>query len=211
MIGHERQILSALGIDLWIPRAESCQNYQPTSIWRDQVTDEIVTTLNVPIAPVIPVQASSELVHPLRKNDSRVTAQQLEVIEAIDAAPIQNLAAFQLQSLCLAHCVIVVDVTTISAEQQQLWSNIQRAVSASFSELNWPCIWSELQDARGAVCYVNGFIDVQSVDRSIVLLGLVPLVQYPQAIQLPSLQDMLDQPSLKRELWQLMQSQQMNA
>ena len=39
MIGQQRQILTELGIDLWIPRDAACQNSDLDSIWRDERPD----------------------------------------------------------------------------------------------------------------------------------------------------------------------------
>jgi DNA polymerase III psi subunit len=208
MIGHQREVLSALGIDIWIPRAESCQQQAPSSLWRDQASLEIITELKVPaIEPI-----KKPVVLPV-SIDKTTTSEPAVLVKEISskqsdtpAEPIQHIAAFSLQTLNLQHCVIVVDVTQLNTAQQELWRNIQHAVEADFAEINWPFAWQAVQDGRGAASYVSGFIDVQGIDKHILCLGAVPYYQHANAIQLASLQEMLEQPLLKRRLWQLIQN-----
>ena len=47
MIGHQRDILATLGIDLWIPRDSACQPHQ-VSIWRDQAAPEFHSDIVLP-------------------------------------------------------------------------------------------------------------------------------------------------------------------
>ncbi|ATO20849.1 hypothetical protein BS636_14775 [Acinetobacter sp. LoGeW2-3] len=212
MIGHQRDILATLGIDIWIPRAEPCQPHQP-ALWRDQSQPEVLSEIILPELkaetpvierPVVPIEVpapvveaptfeipfKSELVHELR--------------EIIEVAP------FSLQALSLAHCTIVIDASTLTEDQQLLWANIQRAVLCEFSELNWPFPWDNVQDGRGVESYIQGFLDVMSHEKNIIFLGKVPHFSSSKITQLASLQEMLDRPILKKRLWQFMQSRPVN-
>lgn len=204
MIGHQREVLSALGIDLWIPRAAPCQQRRPTVLWRDQADSEIILPLQpTPVVDMVvdvAVVPTSQIAPP----NVPVVAAKFVVKNTDNTA--QQLAAFQLQSLSLAHCIILLDTTTLTADQQVLWGNIQRAANAEFSELNWPFAWQHAQDARGAHSYIAGFIDGQGLDKHILMLGEVAHFQHSKAMQLASLQEMLEQPLLKCRLWQLMQN-----
>ena len=104
------------------------------------------------------------------------------------------------------HCVLLVDASYMSAEQQLLWKNIQRAVQAEFHALQWPFAWPNMQDGRGAASYVQGFLDAVSAEKNVLCLGEIPHLQSSEYIQLASLQDTLDQPLLKKRLWQFMQN-----
>ena len=60
MIGHQRDILATLGIDIWIPKDVACQNMPSSSIWRDQAAPEYLTEIviaksqpEIPIAPQV--------------------------------------------------------------------------------------------------------------------------------------------------------------
>lgn len=210
MIGHQRDILATLGIDIWIPRAELCQSHQP-ALWRDQSQPEVLSEIILPelkaetsviqrsvvsapvevpapvvIMPTMEIQPQPELVHELR--------------EIVEVAP------FSLQALSLAHCIIVIDATSLTEDQQLLWSNIQRAMLGEFAELNWPFPWDNVQDGRGVESYIQGFLDGMSHDKNIIFLGTVPHLSNSKITQLASLQEMLDRPILKKRLWQFMQS-----
>ena len=210
MIGHQRDILTTLGIDIWIPRAEPCQSHQP-ALWRDQSQPEVLSEIILPelkaetsviersvvstpaevpapvvVTPTMEIQPQPELVHELR--------------EIVEVAP------FSLQALGLAHCIIVIDATSLTEDQQLLWSNIQRAMLGEFAELNWPFPWDNVQDGRGVESYIQGFLDGMSHDKNIIFLGTVPHLSNSKITQLASLQEMLDRPILKKRLWQFMQS-----
>ncbi|MGE8538033.1 MAG: hypothetical protein ACN6NI_02015 [Acinetobacter sp.] len=209
MIGHQRDILATLGIDIWIPRDSACQAHQ-VSVWRDQAAPEfhsdivlpqlkqpeVVVDLSIPeLEPVI--QPGSEVV-PVASEPKPVPVQQQR--EIIQIPP------FSLQVLSLAHCSIVIDATEMTEATQNLWSNIQRAVVSEFCELNWPFPWANVQDGRGVDSYIQGFLDGVSAEKNIIFLGAVPYISNSQIIQLASLQEMLDQPILKKRLWQFMQN-----
>ena len=203
MIGHQREVLSALGIDLWIPRVEPCQNRTAQSLWRDQAQQEMIEPLEM-------VESVQVEVIPLRR-ETEITRQQKVVAvppplveHSVDN--IQQIDAFQLQTLQLPHVLLVVDVTHLSADQQQLWLNIQRAMDGQFTELQWPFAWAHVQDGRGAKSYIAGLIEAQSLERHVIYLGAVPHYQHTKAMQLASLQEMIEQPLLKRRLWQMMRN-----
>ncbi len=42
MIGHQREVLASLGIDLWVPDFLPSQQNVAASIWRDQSATEII-------------------------------------------------------------------------------------------------------------------------------------------------------------------------
>lgn len=210
MIGHQRDILATLGIDVWIPKAELCQPHQ-NHLWRDQSAPELSTEIILPqiqlrvSEPVIaPKESVKQPIDGIAVNKSVVTVQPAIDLSEQVVQPVQ-VDAFSLQILNLDQCCILIDATQMTEEQQRLWMNIQRAVSCEFSELNWPFPWINVQDGRGVGSYVQGFVDVQGTDKNILILGEVPHLIHPKMIQLASLQEMLDQPILKKRLWQFMQ------
>jgi len=46
-----------------------------------------------------------------------------------------------------------------------------------------------------------------ALDKRILILGHLDFISHAQSMQLASLQEMIDQPLLKRRLWQLMLTQ----
>ncbi|WP_179992287.1 MULTISPECIES: hypothetical protein [unclassified Acinetobacter] len=214
MIGHQRDILATLGIDIWIPKGDVCQQHQ-VSIWRDQAPAELHSEIILPqptqIAPVekapliapepVTVEAKAEV-----KSEVPVIVASIQ-----EQREILHIPPFNLQALSLEHCTIVIDATEMTEQTQHLWSNIQCALQSEFYELNWPFPWMNLQDGRGVESYIQGFLDMMSLEKNIISLGSIPHVTHNKMIQLASLQEMLDQPILKKRLWQFMQNRPANS
>jgi hypothetical protein len=217
MIGHQRDILATLRIDIWIPRNAACQKMPSSSIWRDQTAPEYQTEIVLAKAPaVLPLELKAdpgqaiERIEPVNAPVSASTEKVEVVAEVIAERAALQITAFQLQALSLPQCVIVVDATEMSAEQQQLWHNIQQAVLAEYYELQWPFPLMNFQDGHGAESYVQGFLDAISPDKNIIFLGQCRYFKHSKSINLAGLQEMLDQPLLKKRLWQFMQKRPQN-
>ena len=212
MIGHQRDILATLGIDIWIPKDVACQNMPSSSIWRDQAAPEYLTEIVIAKSqPEIPIVPQIEQPKVLERIEALITPSVIQEVPtevaplAIEERPALQITPFQLQAFGLPDCVIVVDATEMTAEQQQLWNNIQQALQAEYYELQWPFPLLNFQDSRGVGSYVHGFLDAISADKNIILIGQLPYLADPKSINLASLQEMLDQPLLKKRLWQFMQ------
>ena len=52
---------------------------------------------------------------------------------------------------------------------------------------------------------MQGFVDVLSTDKNMLILGQLPHFKSEQCLHLASLQEMLDQPLLKKSLWDAIQ------
>ena len=214
MIGHQRDILATLGIDIWIPKGDVCQQHQ-VSIWRDQAPAELHSEIILPQPTQIAPVEKAPLIAP-----EPVTVEAKAEVKSkvpVMVAPIQeqreilHIPPFNLQALSLEHCTIVIDATEMTEQTQLLWTNIQRVLQSEFYELNWPFPWVNLQDGRGVESYIQGFLDMMSLGKNIISLGSIPHVTHNKMIQLASLQEMLDQPILKKRLWQFMQNRPENS
>jgi hypothetical protein len=64
----------------------------------------------------------------------------------------------------------------------------------------------QLQDGRGAAMYIQGFVDALRQERKVISLGQLPYLNNTEMFELASLQEMIEQPLLKRRLWQFMQN-----
>lgn len=207
MIGQQRQILTELGIDLWIPRDAACQNLDLDSIWRDERPDNTALELHAHSVPV--VTAKTVVTDQIVATPNSTPIQQQPVQEII-AAPIahvvqatnlhKNIKKFELQLLSLPQYVVVIDSSDLSVEAQQLWANIHAALQAEYQQLNWPFPLLNLQDPQGAYSYMQGFLAVHGLDKQLLVLGELPCMPQ-QSRKLPSLDDMLAQPILKKQLW----------
>lgn len=212
MIGHSREVLANLGIDIWISREAVCQQLPQSTIWRDQNTPEVVLDLALQDQPIV---ADVLLNDPILSFETEQTIQvkldskaQLAPVVSVEQElrPTVILEPFNIQALVLAHIVILVEGSTITVDQQMLWSNIQRAVQAEFTELNWPFTLPEFQDGIAVNSYIQGFLDVISAEKTILVLGKIPHYQNSNIMHLATLQDMLDEPLLKKRLWNFIQN-----
>ena len=202
--------MAAMGIDLWVPKAAPCQQHSP-AIWRDQSAPEVISEIILKNRPEQPVAVTPpQLKQSVDVPSSPVVEAKVEQVEPVvpptEIRPALNILAFNLEAICLAHCVVLIDSTELTADQQLLWSNIQRAVRSDFFALQWPFGWINLQDGRGAESYVQGFLDAMSLDKNVICLGDIPHLNSAKVYPLASLQQMIEQPLLKKRLWQFMQN-----
>ncbi|OTG85304.1 hypothetical protein B9T31_12560 [Acinetobacter sp. ANC 4558] len=211
MIGHQREVLTQLGIDVWIPRNVACQKIDQTMLWRDQEIFEIATQLESIPVPQVKQSLTSQkvIVENKQKQKDLVVKESLsEVIQ--EEQPRLEIANFSLQAIVLSNIVVILNSTDINEPQQHLWANIQRAVQAEFFELNWPFAMENMNDGQGAAYYVQGFIDSISSEKKVICLGEILHLKNSTIMHLASLQEMLETPILKRQLWNVIQSSQMS-
>lgn len=222
MVEHQRSILAVLGIDLWVPKTDVPVRAYNSSLYRDQAESEVShyaelnhfnTVALAEKAPLIQENASKNEVSLLLKKVDQTQVEyvttEVPVESALsDISDVQSLYLdpFTLQACAFENCVIVVDVTNMTQQQIALWNNIQNALSGQYQELKWPFALSVFQDGRGAHVYVQGFLDAMSADKKIITLGKLPHFNHQDVIISSTLQEMLDDPQLKRQLWQMMRS-----
>lgn len=209
MMGHQRDILASLGIDIWVSRTAVSQTLPQSSVWRDQAAPEIHSDIIVPAAVNQQLKQQQPIIHeePKQEPSPQHTAVEVVVPDDIPEARVMlQVEAFSIEALQLPYCVILVESTTLSQEQQQLWRNIQHALQAEYHVLQWPFALEVLQDGIGVENYVQGFVDVLSADKNMLILGQLPHFRSEQCLHLASLQEMLDQPLLKKSLWDAIQA-----
>ncbi len=226
---HQRSILAAMGIELWIPKVDVQTRHYNNVLHRDVVFAE--SEVASPIAfsdskslgePQLKSSIPTILHHPEVIAESEVSllkvnqetlqtevissSEQIQKQTALSVEPVLSIEAFDIQAFQMEHCLIVVDSTQLDDEQKMLWANIQRAVLGQYYDLKWPFPMPQFQDGRGAVMYIQGFVDALKQERKILCLGKLEYLNRSDVIQLASLAEMIEQPSLKRRLWQFMQN-----
>ncbi|MCU4379110.1 hypothetical protein [Acinetobacter haemolyticus] len=217
MIGQQRNILAAMGIDVWIPRDVVCQKNTAPSLWRDQIIDQ-PTQYSEPVqnndaritqdAPMASVETQPATV---RESSQQVELDEKPVVkdsviekeQIVITAPVQ---AFELQMYVLENCALLVESSQLNDAQRQLWQNIQKARLGQYAELKWPFPLAAFQESRGLSSYIQGFLDATANNKKILCLGQLDFIQHTNILHLASLEEMIAQPLLKRRLWQLMQS-----
>ena len=209
MMGHQRDILASLGIDIWVSRTAVSQTLPQSSVWRDQAAPEIHSDIIVPAVVNQQLKQQQPIIHeePKQEPSPQHTAVEVVVPDDIPEARVMlQVEAFSIEALQLPYCVILVESTALSQKQQQLWRNIQHALQAEYHVLQWPFALEVLQDGIGVENYVQGFVDVLSADKNMLILGQLPHFRSEQCLHLASLQEMLDQPLLKKSLWDAIQA-----
>lgn len=209
MIGHQREILASLGIDIWVSRTAVSQTLPQPSVWRDQAAPEIYSDIIVPAAVNQQLKQQQPIIHeePKQEPSPQHTVVDVVVPDDIPEARVMlQVEAFSIEALQLPYCVILVESTALSQKQQQLWRNIQHALQAENHVLQWPFAIEVLQDGIGVENYVQGFVDVLSADKKMLILGQLPHFKSEQCLHLASLQEILDQPLLKKSLWDAIQA-----
>ncbi|EPR84525.1 hypothetical protein [Acinetobacter gerneri] len=238
MIEHQRNIMAAMGIDIWVPQGCADIRQVNTSLYRDMARAEaeieavsqhiqIETAQQKTIQSDIAITTAlqTKVTQPVHENKKPFVDQNAVGLDAValdintqnkNTVTHSNIAtellaplavdAFYLQAVSLENCVIVVDVSKLSEAENTLWGNIQRAAPHQYDELKWPFPLGQFQDGRSAHIYVQGFVDALRSDKHVLSLGALPHLADLKLIQLASLQEMLDQPLLKRRLWQFMRN-----
>ena len=216
MIGQQRNILAAMGIDIWIPRDVVCQKNTAPSLWRDQIVDQPAqyiepisnSTHIIQDAPVVSVETQPATVREIPQHvelDEKTVVKDsvIEKEQIVISAPVQ---AFELQMYVLENCALLVESSQLNDAQRQLWQNIQKARLGQYAELKWPFPLAAFQESRGLSSYIQGFLDATANNKKILCLGQLDFIQHTNILHLASLEEMIAQPLLKRRLWQLMQS-----
>lgn len=209
MMGHQREILASLGIDIWVSRTAVSQTLPQPSVWRDQAAPEIYSDIIVPAAVNQQLKQQQPIIQEEPKQEPSPQHTVVEVVVPDDipeARVMLQVEAFSIEALQVPYCVILVESTALSQKQQQLWRNIQHALQAEYDVLQWPFAIEVLQDGIGVENYVQGFVDVLSADKKMLILGQLPHFKSEQCLHLASLQEMLDQPLLKKSLWDAIQA-----
>lgn len=215
MIGQQRNILASLGIEVWIPREVVCQKNTASSLWRDQVLEELQQTPArvfepEPVVQDVEVKAvQTALVTEIeRPQQVEVVAEPVVkevVVEKEQIVVSTRIQAFELQMYVLENCAILLESSQLNDAQRQLWQNIQKARLGQYAELKWPFPLAAFQESRGLSSYIQGFLDATATGKKILCLGQLDFIQHSNILHLASLEEMLAQPLLKRRLWQLMQ------
>ena len=218
---HQRSLLAVMGIDIWIPKTDvPIETFTP-HLYRDTAYPEQSTNSNFQIIPVADQNAEiASLEHSIADDSSvlvpvatKVETPVKDIAEAVISNDVSVVAttaltidAFEIQAYCLESCLIVLETTNLTVQQLELWNNIQRSQSGQFFVLKWPFPSAQFQDGHKAHIYVQGFLDALKSDRKVLSLGHLPNYSVHELVQLASLQEMIEQPILKKRLWKFMQN-----
>lgn len=117
---------------------------------------------------------------------------------------IKKAAPFDLQGGRYGDWVILVDIQALNNDSQKLWQNITQALSISCETTSFP-ICEGMDTAELANASLAGYIFKLGRSEEIKVAALTALpdgLEHPNFITVPTLDEMLKDSSLKRQLWQ---------
>ena len=129
--------------------------------------------------------------------------------EGFQEESFKKIAPFDLQGGRYGDWVILVDIQALNNDSQRLWQNITQALSISCETTSFP-ICEGMDTAELANASLAGYVFKIGRSEEIKVAALTALpdgLEHPNFITVPTLDDMLADSSLKRQLWEQLSSQ----
>ena len=120
----------------------------------------------------------------------------------------KKVAPFDLQGGRYGDWVILVDIQALNNDSQKLWQNVTQALSISCETTSFP-ICEGMDTAELANASLAGYIFKIGRSEEIKVAALTALpdgLEHPNLSTVPTLDDMLADSSLKRQLWEQLSS-----
>ncbi|WP_367103331.1 DNA polymerase III subunit psi [uncultured Psychrobacter sp.] len=148
-----------------------------------------------------------QAVEPLiNKATAPVKNESLEVIsdDNQNEASFDKVAPFDLQGARYGDWVLMVDIQALNNDSQKLWQNITQALSLNCETTSFPiCAGMDTTELANASLAGYLFKIGRSEDIKVAALTKLPDgLTHPNLIDVPSLDQMLTDSTLKRNLWQ---------
>ena len=119
-----------------------------------------------------------------------------------------KVAPFDLQGGRYGDWVILVDIQALNHDSQKLWQNITQALSISCETTSFP-ICEGMDTAELANASLAGYVFKIGRSEEIKIAALTVLpdgLEHPSVTTVPTLDEMLTDSSLKRQLWEQLSS-----
>lgn len=218
MLHHQHNILTQIGIDIWIPKSAQVKEYSAQSVWRHSKEKELDFAEDTS-THTFSFDEQAEVVETL--SEPRIEAQQVKKIEPQNIVNeeknleqkqqsvnkeiklISNVERFVLTAFSYREAIILTSYDNLNDHEHKLLQAITAFCKAVPLNLSWPLPFENLQDPDYIKCYIQGFLDQFGRKKTIIILGSIP-IKIDQAIYTVSLQEMIEQPALKCELWTLL-------
>lgn len=179
-------------------------DYQTNNANEANSSDTAVTALvdNVVEHTAVPiVQADSPQKDSLKTETNNESGE--DELDALSVAP------FDLQGGRYADWVILVDIQALNHDSQKLWHNITHALSITCETTSFP-ICAGMDTAELANASLAGYVFKIGRSEDIQVVALTPLADglaHPNMITVPTLDEMLADSDLKRQLWERLSGQ----
>ena len=115
-----------------------------------------------------------------------------------------KVAPFDLQGARYGHWVLIVDIQALTNDSQKLWQNMTQALSLDCETSSFP-ICQGMDTAELANASLAGYVFKIAQSEAIKVVALTPLpsgLSHPNLTIAPTLDEMLADSRLKRQLWQ---------
>ena len=115
----------------------------------------------------------------------------------------KKVAPFNLQGGRYGDWVIMVDIQALTGDSQKLWQNITSALSIACETTSFP-ICEGMDTAELANASLAGYVFRMGRSEEIQVAALTVLpdsIEHPMLVGVPTLDEMLEDSSLKRKLW----------
>lgn len=129
--------------------------------------------------------------------------------EGFQEESFKKVAPFDLQGGRYGDWVILVDIQALNHDSQKLWQNITQALSISCETTSFP-ICESMDTAELANASLAGYVFKigRSEEIQVVTLTALPEgLEHPNLTTAPTLDEMLTDSNLKRQLWEQLSSQ----
>ncbi len=203
----------------------SDQLRQATSSENTPTQHTVPVSINISSQPTLLADSdiSEATINQLDSPDNNVSKSdninQLESIDQlVNTDPIDNhekIRHFHIQAIHHAHWVLLVDIEVLNQNEacHKLWHNICQAVNGKVDNLTFPLITNHnllvstepMDTVQLANASLAGFIFRIANSEQVKIAGLTTLAKglYDERmVQLPTLDQMITNPLLKRQLWQ---------
>lgn len=129
--------------------------------------------------------------------------------EGFQEESFKKVTPFDLQGGRYGNWVILVDIQALNHDSQKLWQNITQALSISCETTSFP-ICEGMDTAELANASLAGYVFKIGRSEEIKIAALTVLpdgLEHPSVTTVPTLDEMLTDSSLKRQLWEQLSSQ----
>ena len=167
---------------------------------------------------------ASDISKPAVTSLVNTVVQQTSIVDINDASSFENgsfkeegfqeesfkkVAPFDLQGGRYGDWVILVDIQALNNDSQKLWQNITQALSISCETTSFP-ICEGMDTAELANASLAGYVFKIGRSEEIQVMTLTALpegLEHPNLMTAPTLDEMLTDSNLKRQLWEQLSSQ----
>lgn len=137
-------------------------------------------------------------------NESKNTDDLNSHITLAKSVESMKVAPFDLQGGRYGNWILIVDIQALNNDSQKLWQNIVQALSIECETSSFPiCVGMDTAELANASLAGYLFKIAQSEDIKVAVLTALPKgLMHPNFIDVPTLDSILEDSILKRQLWQ---------